>query len=243
MTRPESGELRAVVLAAGDGGRMAPHTDTLPKPLLPLRGRPIIGHVLEALAAGGVRDATIVVGYRAEQMRRAMGDVAPRGMSLRLAENPNFELGNARSLWTARDASTPPFVLAMGDHLIEPALVRAVARDAGTRSRLAIERVRPDDPRAAEATRAEVRDGRVVALGKRLPRWNALDTGTFWCTRAALDAIDDGNRDGELSDVFACLAATSELDAVEVTGHRWIDIDTLDDLRRAEAMLGDGRAA
>jgi choline kinase len=177
-------------------------------------------------------------------MRHALAVRPVRGMALRFAENAQFQLGNARSLWAARETVQAPFVLAMADHIIDPAIVQALVRDAGQRSRLAVDRAAPGDLRADEATRAEVRDGRVLALGKSLLRWNALDTGTFWCTQAALDALTPQNRNGELADVFAALAGNGQLDAVDVTGRAWIDIDTAADLRRAEAMFGaDGRVA
>lgn len=237
--------MQAVVLAAGDGGRLLPRTSDLPKPLLPLGGRPIIRHVLDALAAAGVEDTAIVVGYRGWLLREALAGKAPPGMRLRFVENDAYLLGNARSLWAARHAVDGGFVLVMGDHVVEPALVRSLVARADGRCRLAIERAAPDDERADEATRARVRGRRIVDLGKALDDWNALDTGAFWCTPRVFDVMTPETRDGEAGDVFAALARAGELNAVDVTGARWIDIDTADDLRRAEAMFAqaDGRVA
>jgi choline kinase len=231
--------MHALILAAGDGGRLHPLTDGLPKPLLKLGGRPIIDHVLDALLDAGVRDATIVVGYHGGQIRDALAEQHPRGMTLRFVENPAYDLGNARSIWAARDAMPRDrgFVLAMGDHVVEPALTAALVDRADGRCRLAVDRAAPGDPRAGEATRARIRDGRVVDLRKALDDWNALDTGVFWCTPRVFDAITPELRDGEAGAVFASLARNGELDAVDVTGRRWIDIDTPADLRAAEAML------
>ena len=231
--------MHALILAAGDGGRLHPLTDGVPKPLLKLRGRPIINHVLDGLAACGVGEATIVVGYHGDKIRTALENLHPCGMSLQFVENTAYDLGNAHSIWAARDAMPRDegFVLAMGDHLVEPALTAALIAGVGGRCRLAIDRAAPGDPRAAEATRARVRDGRVVDLGKMLDDWNALDTGAFWCTPRVFDAITPALRDGEAGAVFAALARAGELDAVDVTGRRWIDIDTADDLRAAETLL------
>ena len=235
--------MQAVILAAGDGDRLAPHTCLLPKPLVPLGGRPMLSHVLDGLAAAGVRDAVVVVGYRGGQVRAALAG-RPPGVTLRFVENERYELGNARSLWAARDAVTGPFVLAMADHVVEPEITRSLVDRADGRCRLAVDRADPGDARAAEATRARLRDGRVIDLGKSLAPWDALDTGMFWCTREVFGAIDGPARDGELGDAFAAIARAGGLDAVDVTGRRWIDIDTPDDLLRAETMLGaDGRLA
>lgn len=231
--------MHALILAAGDGDRLHPLTDGLPKPLLKLHGRPIISNVLDALSDAGVDDATIVIGYHGAQIRQALAGAHPRGMALRFVENPAYDLGNARSIWAARDAMSRDrgFVLAMADHLVEPALTAALVDRADGRCRLAVDRAAPGDPRAGEATRARVHDGRVVDLGKALNDWNALDTGVFWCTPRLFDAITPDLRDGEAGALFASLARAGELDAVDVTGRRWIDIDTADDLRAAERML------
>ncbi len=235
--------MRALIIAAGDGGRLYPLTSSTPKPLLRLSGRPIINHVLDALSAAGIDDTTVVVGYRGEQIRSALAYAHPAGMALRFVENDGFLLGNARSIWAAGGVMDGPFVLSMADHVVDPAIVRALVAGAGARCRLAIERAARGDSRADEATRALVQHGRVVDLGKMIETWNAFDTGLFWCTARVFDAITPDLRDGEAGAVFSALARRGELDAVDVTGSAWIDIDTAADLREAEAMVGATLAA
>lgn len=228
--------MRAVILAAGDGGRLQPLTNDTPKPLLKVRGRPLINHVLDALYAAGVRDTTVVIGYRGEQIRAALNNLRPCGMNISFIENPAWDEGNARSLWEVRGRAEP-FLLAMSDHLIEPALLSALLRQHNGRSALAVDYASSDDARADEATRAHVLNGAVRDLGKTIDVWNALDTGIFWCTPDVFDAITPNRRDGEAGAVFAALARAGKLDAVDVTGKRWIDIDTAADLRAADAWL------
>jgi choline kinase len=161
-------------------------------------------------------------------------------MTLRVIENSGYMRGNARSIWAARKAlaDTRGFVLAMSDHVVDPGLTRALVAEAGDRCRLAVELTDAWDGRADEATRALVDDrGRVVALGKNIGVWNALDTGVFWCTPAIFGALQPPLRDGEAGAVFAELAAIGELDAIDVTGHAWIDIDTPEDFRDAELLV------
>jgi choline kinase len=231
--------MQAVILAAGDGGRMYPLTTKTPKPLLQLDGRALIHHVLEALSAADVCNVTVVAGHESQQLRDALRVLAPSGMTLRVVENASYALGNARSLWEARAAvqQGTSFVLTMADHIIEPDIVRAVTHAADGRCRLAVDFVTPEDQRADEATRALVDGDLIVDLGKDLAQWNALDTGVFWCTPAIFDAMTPELRDGELGAVFASLARGGELDAVDVTGRSWIDVDTRQDLRRAAAFV------
>jgi choline kinase len=229
--------MQALILAAGDGGRMRALSAQAPKSLLNVGGRPIILRVIEALRAGGVRDITIVTGYHADALRSALAASAPADVRLRFVENDAPDLGNARSIWAAREAMRGSFVLTMADHIADESMVRALIDGADGRCRLAVDRADASADRADEATLARVVDGRVVALGKALSRWNALDTGLFWCTPAVFGAITPALRDGEAGAVFATLARTGELDAVDVTGGAWIDIDTPQDLERAQAMF------
>jgi len=66
--------MRAIILAAGRGERMRPLTDHTPKPLLPVRGRPLIEWHIEALASGGVRDIVINTAWLSAQFPQTLGD-------------------------------------------------------------------------------------------------------------------------------------------------------------------------
>jgi choline kinase len=231
--------MQTVILAAGDGGRLRPHTLRTPKPLLEVARRPIIAHTMSALLDAGVRDAVVVLGDRPSVMRRGIEACAPAGLDVRFVLNAAHASGNASSLWAVRDHVTGPFLLTMADHLIEPAVFAAVLTAGDRRCRLSVDRCERHDPRARDATRALVRDGRVVALGKRIRRWNALDTGAFYCSPRVFDAITPRRRSGELGAVFAALARAGELDAADVTGRLWIDIDTPEDLAFARATMSE----
>ena len=66
--------MKAMVLAAGRGERMRPLTDTLPKPLLSVGGRPLIAWHLAALARAGIREVVINLSWLGEKLRAALGD-------------------------------------------------------------------------------------------------------------------------------------------------------------------------
>ena len=65
--------MRAVILAAGKGTRMQGLCDALPKPVLPIANRPILGHTLEQVESAGIHEALLVVGHGADQVRQALG--------------------------------------------------------------------------------------------------------------------------------------------------------------------------
>ncbi|MFT3664049.1 N-acetylmuramate alpha-1-phosphate uridylyltransferase MurU [Piscinibacter sp.] len=75
--------MKAIILAAGRGERMRPLTDACPKPLLPVRGRPLIEWHLAGLARGGVREVVVNTAWLEEQIVAALGDGARFGLSIR----------------------------------------------------------------------------------------------------------------------------------------------------------------
>jgi N-acetyl-alpha-D-muramate 1-phosphate uridylyltransferase len=75
--------LKALILAAGRGERMRPLTDHTPKPLLPVRGKPLIEWHLEALARDGVREVVINTAWLEEQFPATLGDGSRFGLSIR----------------------------------------------------------------------------------------------------------------------------------------------------------------
>jgi choline kinase len=158
-------------------------------------------------------------------------------MTIGFVENDAPDSGNARSFWLAAKDMHAGFLLTMADHIVEPAIIRAVIDGAGERTRLAVDFAPYDDARAPGATLARVVAGRVVDLGKGIADWNGIDTGVFYCAPGIADAVTPAVRDGELAAIFAAIARKGGLDAIDVTGMRWIDVDTPDDLREAEAMM------
>ncbi|MCG8597076.1 MAG: phosphocholine cytidylyltransferase family protein [Kiloniellales bacterium] len=95
---------KAVILAAGLGSRLRPLTDRRPKPLVEVHGVPILHNALSHLANIGVREATIVVGYRKEEIERSCG-LNFAGIEITYAESSIYDRsGSAYSLWLARDS-------------------------------------------------------------------------------------------------------------------------------------------
>src|SRR5439155_667682 len=85
---------RAMVLAAGRGTRLRPLTDTTPKPLVPVAGRPFLEHILESLRAGGIREVVLNLHHLGRRIEEHLGDGASFGLRVRYSwENPILDTG------------------------------------------------------------------------------------------------------------------------------------------------------
>ena len=239
MTRIVS---RAVILAAGNGDRF--HNPTHQSKLLqPLLGQPILLRTLEAAYDAGIREATVVVGYQADRVRALAERGAPKGMALSFALNPEWRLENGVSALAARaSVGADRFALLMGDHVFEPPVLQRLLRldAADGESLLAID-ARPMPPEVAdEATKVKREGSRIVAIGKDLVDYDALDTGMFVFSPVLFDALQRARALGDttLSGGVRLLAAGGLMRGVEIGDARWCDIDTLSDLAAAESALG-----
>ena len=111
---------KAVILAAGRGTRMRELTEDLPKPMIPVRGKPILQHIVEGLREAGVTHFQIIVGYRADVVQDFFGDGSRFGVSVEYATQV-VQDGTGRVVELARDfAGADPFILSYGDILIAP---------------------------------------------------------------------------------------------------------------------------
>jgi choline kinase len=232
---------RAVILAAGRGGRLGDHTAARAKCLVPVLGRPLIDYVLTALAGAGIEDVVIVVGYQGEQVEADVGDGERFGIRIQYVWNRDYMRGNASSLQQALPlVESEPFLLVMSDHLCSATLFRTFLEQVQGRSALAVDASEHEAERVDEATKVALVDGNVADLGKQIDAWHALDTGvSHWAAGAF--ALRNGNGapvESELAALMARLARSEGgLAACQVSGHFWLDVDTDGDLRLAERLL------
>jgi len=108
--------MKAMVLAAGRGERMRPITDTVPKPLVRVGGRPLIAWHLAALARAGVREVVINLSWLGEQLRTALGAGADFGLRITYSEEGPVALETGGGIFRALPLLGPePFLVLSGD--------------------------------------------------------------------------------------------------------------------------------
>jgi choline kinase len=233
--------MKGVILAAGFGSRLARHHSVKHKVLLPVAGRPIIDYTLEAFAESGINHIAIITGHQGEYLERWVGDGSRYGLNVQFIFNPHYRMGNALSVYAARHFSkTEPIILSMADHMVSPDLLSRVHESQGHESVLAVDF---DEIERDEATRVFVDpEGLVTRIGKGLSRWNGIDAGVFRLALPIYDSIAELVREErveyELGEAVArMLGKGHPLQACDISGCFWRDIDTWDDLQDAREVL------
>jgi choline kinase len=232
---------KGIILAAGDGDRLGTLTAIRPKVLLPVNGKgQLIRYPIEALAAAGVYDIAIVVGYLGDKVIEMLGTGSDFGVRLQYIRNSDYLGGNAISVYKAREwALGEPVVLCMGDHLIDGEIVKHLLGKQPFNETLCVDYTPAHHHELAEATKVTVDSvGYIKDIGKDLVYWDALDTGVFLLTENFFQALNElvqyYGTDIEISDVIRFLVSRGHhFDTCDVSGCFWADVDTKEDLDMA----------
>jgi choline kinase len=236
---------QTVILAAGSGSRLASARGDLPKPLVTVAGVPLLAHAIAHARASGCTEAVVVIGFDGDRVRAAVEQMAP-DLYVRFIASPDHSAPNGVSLLAAEPVAAPIFFLQMVDHLFgEIALPKLIAAPLhGEAGRVLVDRA-PVDVDLADATRVRLAGLRVTAIGKGIDPYDAIDAGCFVLTSAVFEALRavPQRTPCTVSSGMRQLVANGLLNAVDIDGTSWIDVDTPADRMIAERLIGQRLAA
>ena len=156
--------MNAIILAAGVGKRLWPVTQHKPKCLIEIGGQTLLSRYLESLASVKIRQATIVVGYKQDMIRAAVGSHC-HGVDLSYLVNEEFHRGSISSLWIARTALSDDVVIMDADVLFHREILRRLVTSPHENCLLMDDTVK----QTGEECMVVVQGDRVVALSKKMP--------------------------------------------------------------------------
>lgn len=118
--------MKTVILAAGEGVRLRPLTETMPKVMLPLANRPILEHILTEAAQAGLKEFIFIVGYQAQTIEQYFRDGANWGVHIEYVSQRK-QLGTAHALRTLTQLGNEPFVVINGDSPVKTLDIKCIA--------------------------------------------------------------------------------------------------------------------
>jgi mannose-1-phosphate guanylyltransferase len=232
--------MQALVLAGGEGTRLRPLTYTVPKPVLPLAGRPHIAYVIDWLVRHGVDDVIVSCGHLAEGMRSAIAELEP-GVEIRYAEEPEAR-GTAGAIRFAEDMLGDRFLVLNGDVLCDLDLTALISQhgETGARATIALYPV-PDPAGYGLVHRRD--DGEITEFLEK-PKREQIDTdeinaGAYLLERSVLDLIPSDQAVSIEREVFPRMIDEG-LYGIRLEGY-WIDIGTPERFLEANWDILEGR--
>lgn len=240
-----------LVLAAGAGRRLRPYTDTLPKALVPVDGETTILDIsLRNLAAVGLTDVVVVVGYRAEAVQARQADLEERyGVTLTLVHNDKAEeWNNCYSLWLAREHFAQGALLVNGDTVhpdsVERTLLSAARQDGAAGVLLALDAEKKLDEEEMKVTLDEA--GLMRRITKLMDPADAdgeyigatlIQAHAAQDLAAALERTWQRDPDLYYEDGFQTLVDSGgQVGVAPIGSVPWVEVDNHDDLARAREI-------
>ncbi|MCH8344512.1 MAG: NTP transferase domain-containing protein [Planctomycetes bacterium] len=232
-----------MILAAGEGSRLEQVRNGTPKPALKLLGLSLAERTITNCNAAGIHRFLVVLGHQADQVRAHYQEIASRrDCDIKFVIAEDWKLGNGASALAAADKlDDAPFLLTMSDHLIAPSLIEKILRAHPEQGEicLAVDRDMAGVFDVEDVTKVVTLDGHIVSIGKSLEEWDAADTGVFFCSDALFSGLKRAHEQEKhsLTDGVRDLAEAGKVNAVDVTGEDWIDVDTPEAFGEARRRL------
>ncbi len=229
--------MKAVIVAAGMGSRLWDQNDQMPKTLMPFNEETILATIMHNIAAAGVQEFVMVVGYRQEEIIQYLAEKHHFGYKIEFIENQEWQRGNGISVLAAEPAvDGRPFLLSMSDHIVSIPALQRIVNHSSTKNLLLV------DPRVEavfdldDATKVRVHGNRILDIGKEIRNYNAIDCGVFKLTPRFFAAMRDRLKQQQesISAGIQGLIQQDDMEAVFLEPQDfWIDIDTPEAYRHA----------
>jgi mannose-1-phosphate guanylyltransferase len=234
--------VKAVVLVGGEGTRLRPLTETIPKPLIPLVDRPFLDHLLDHLAEHGVDEARLSSPYLEEAFRPLLDRRRGRPTVTWIAEP--VPLGTGGAVANAARGLEDAFFVLNGDILTDLDLTALLAHHRDHRAAATITLSAVQDARRFGLVTLG-RGGRVEAFrekpAERVP--GLVNAGTYVLEPDAVAAVPSGRAVSIEREVFPDLIASGRMVAGFVSDAYWMDLGTPENYLRATFDALEGRIA
>jgi mannose-1-phosphate guanylyltransferase len=219
--------VQALILAGGEGTRLRPLTSAIPKPVVPLAGRPFITYMVEWLRGHGVDDVILACGFMADGVRSVLGDGSALGVRLRYIEEPE-PLGTGGALKFAEELLEDRFMMLNGDVLTDMDLTAQLAQHEATGASGTLALIGVEDPTAYGLVRLRADNAVSEFLEKPDPSeidTNLVNAGAYILERSVLETLPPAGTNCSIErHVFPALVG-HDLYGFPQTGY-WMDIGT-----------------
>lgn len=244
--------MRAIILAAGQGTRLRPHTDDRPKCLVEIGGTTILEHQLKNCLKAGIAQAVVVTGFKNEMVDAEVAKWRANGLAaldVKTHYNPAWATANNLvSLWTARQYMNRDFVLINGDNVFDYRILTRLSQQNHCQIHVCTDR---KDSYDDDDMKVQLEAGRVREIGKQLlpDQADGESIGIMKFTLAGAERLlaeldtmvrgESGQTDWYTKAIARIAKDGYDVAAVSVEGLPWAEVDFPEDLAFVRAKLSD----
>ncbi|MGQ0713214.1 MAG: nucleotidyltransferase family protein [Gemmatimonadaceae bacterium] len=231
--------MQALVMAGGLGTRLRPLTEEVPKPLLPIGGRPILELILGQLRSAGAEEVFISVGYKADLIRGYVADGRRLGLKVRYVDEP-IPLGTAGALGYVKDEVRGPLLTMNGDILTKLDF-RTFHQGHVTAAATITLGVREDRHQIPFGL-VETSNGLVTGIREKPVHEYLVSAGIYVLSPEAIQRVTPGQR-LDIPDLINDVVNRGGVVRYHVIREKWIDIGAMEDFHRANEEHEDWASA
>ncbi len=231
--------MKALVLAAGEGKRLRPLTSNIPKPLLPVAGKPFLSHIFHALQSAGVTEVALLVGWKANRIKEYYGNGSELGLKITYLEQRQ-RLGTANAIGYAEGVMDEPFFVVNGDVVVSETDIKAMRAMFERNGRTVVGAVTVEDP--SKFGVIEEKDGKLIRILEKpkRPPSDLINAGLFVFTPKIFELIRNTPKsvrgEYEITDTITILAKSEDV-LIHRIMSEWIDLGRPWDLLTANDIF------
>ncbi len=232
--------MKGYILAAGEGLRMRPLTSNIPKPLLPVAGKPFLEHNIDSLRDAGIKDVILLVGWRAQRIREHFGDGKEFGVRIEYVEQEE-RLGTAHAIGMIKDMVDAPFLCMYGDVVLTRESVKGLVEHHSKVKGTVMALTSVEDPRRYGSILTEAGVVKEIVEKPENPEGNLINAGAYILEPGIFEAIAETKKsprgEFEITDTFKLLMKKDNHIYTHLLKGEWIDVARPWDLLEANRIL------
>ncbi len=236
--------MRAILMAGGSGTRLRPLTCDLPKPMVPILNRPIVGHLVNLLRRHGIREIIITLHFLPDAIRNYFGDGSEWGTIFHYVVEEDQPLGTAGSVKNVESLLNETFLVISGDSVTDVNLTEAIKFHRENRSVATLVLRRVDDPMAFGVVITN-RQGRILRFLEKPAQSeifsDTVNTGIYILEPEVLQFLTPHTPADFSQDLFPRLLAEGVPMYGYITDAYWCDVGSLEAYRQAQYDAIRGR--
>ncbi len=222
---------KALILAGGKGERLKPITNEMPKPMVPLQGKPILQHAIDLMKKHGITDIYLSIGYKGDKIQEYFGDGSRLGVNITYIKEKE-PLGTAGPLRLAKKYLNETFVMCNADELKNIDLLDMFLYHKGQNAMATIALTTVPDPSAYGVAKLQGNWIQDFIEKPKNPPSNLINAGLYILEPEVIDMVPKGFSMIE-KDIFPKIAEQKHLLGYSFTG-QWMDTGTMERYAKAQ---------